>query len=308
MSGTDRAPSIADRSFLLALEGWGGAADPELWQRFEPGWRETLNAAWEGSARRSQAEALESLRREHAAQVQPDLAHVHPSWWFRGLQEETPSIRRAAVASAPARWRETLRRGLGLSEEELAPDLAPQPEVLQWVAALWPERLVGDVVERADDPLVVSPLTGFAPRAALRAVRTFGTAKWAASRAAPPPGLSPRGRARFQSLREALGTATSRLPDLADRDVAAVRGRPRHALARLGSVTVARLLSLADPYRIRWVLQHTPYTIAKQVRSLMPAKTGASPAWAAWETRVFCAARDRLEVEGLWPRESEVAA
>ena len=52
---------------------------------------------------------------------------------------------------------------------------------------------------------------------------------------------------------------------------------PRRLAARIGLLTIARLLSDCEPFRVRWALQHWPYTIAKLVRSLMPSAAKRTP-------------------------------
>ncbi|HZW31825.1 MAG TPA: hypothetical protein VFF52_14020, partial [Isosphaeraceae bacterium] len=75
----------------------------------------------------------------------------------------------------------------------------------------------------------------------------------------------------------------------------------RHAAARIGLLTLARLLADCEPFRVRWALQHWPYPLAKLTRSLMP------PAWPRpahglrEEFRVLRAAWDRLGREGRLP-------
>ena len=49
-------------------------------------------------------------------------------------------------------------------------------------------------------------------------------------------------------------------------DLAAVdRGRAGGLAARLGLVSVGRLLAAVEPHRSRWALQHLPYEIAKAI-------------------------------------------
>jgi hypothetical protein len=289
--------SIADRSFLHALRAWSAGDAHAVCARLTMVRDEPFERTSVELASQAAADALATLRREHAAQARPDLGRVHPSWCLRGLRAETPAVRRAAVASTPGPLQAVLRAGLGLADQGLEPVSRAVPAALTWVAALWTERLVGDVPARADDPPVVRVLTAHSPRAAVRLVRTAALAKWAASRAEPPclPALV---RRRFDRLREALAGADDRLRAFADRDVGAVRDRSR-VWSRLGAVTVARLLSLADPYRVRWTLQHLPYTKAKALRGLMPGKPTAGASWAVWEARVLAVATDRLRDEGL---------
>jgi hypothetical protein len=297
---------IADQALIQALRAWHVDADAAFWGRFERRRAARLKDVWDHVAHSRPEHALEALRRAHGAQARPDLRRVHPSWWLRGLREESAAVRRAVVASVPPEWRETLRQGLGLTESDLATDLAPQPEALGWVAALWTERLVGDMADRDDDPPAIRVLTHRSARSSARLVQATGLAKWAVSRAEPPP-LSGREASRFRAFRDSLSAWPDRWNDQADRDVAAA-GKDRHVLARLGAVTLARLLTQTDPYRARWALQHVPYAAAKAVRALMPARVGPNPAWVAWETQVLRLAWERLQSEGLWPWRWEAVA
>jgi hypothetical protein len=72
----------------------------------------------------------------------------------------------------------------------------------------------------------------------------------------------------------------------------------RRHKARIGLVTFARLLADAEPFRLRWALQHWPYPIAKLVRSLMPPTGRRSTSLLDWESLVLKTAWDRLNVEG----------
>ncbi|MDR3634171.1 MAG: hypothetical protein P4L84_10215 [Isosphaeraceae bacterium] len=306
MSDTRHGVSIADQSFVRALRAWAETGDDALCERLRPDWLASLGEL-RGRAAEEPRQALETLRCEHAAQVRPDLARIHPSWCIRGLRAETRAVRRAAVAIASEPWRETLRQGLELSAEDPTAEFAPLPEALGWVAAFWPERLVGDVPERPDDPPVIRILTAVPLHSGVRMVRRLGLAKWAASRAALPT-LRTREMRRFESLRDALAFPEDRFQDFADRDLAALRGDTRHPLARLGTLTLARLLSLADSYRVRWALQHVPYPAAKFVRSVMPPKPKVSAAWVEWETRILQVATDQLRDEGLWTCKPEDVA
>ena len=76
---------------------------------------------------------------------------------------------------------------------------------------------------------------------------------------------------------------------------------PRRRQARIGLLTMARLLADAEPFRLRWALQHWPYPLAKLVRSLMPPAGGRSASMLEWESLVLKTAWDRLNVEGRLP-------
>ncbi len=79
----------------------------------------------------------------------------------------------------------------------------------------------------------------------------------------------------------------------------------RRRIARLGLLTIARLLGDCEPFRVRWALQHWPYTIAKLTRSLMTLESKRSPVVSHVEAEVLKTAWDRLNLEGRlkkpWP-------
>ena len=56
------------------------------------------------------------------------------------------------------------------------------------------------------------------------------------------------------------------------------------------------LLADFEPFRLRWALQHWPYTIAKLVRALMPPAAKRSPVMMHVESEVLKAAGDRLNL------------
>ncbi len=79
----------------------------------------------------------------------------------------------------------------------------------------------------------------------------------------------------------------------------------RHRAARLGVLTLARLLANCEPFRLRWALQHWPYPTAKLIRSLMPSAAERSELLVEWESLILKTAWDRLNLEGKvacpWP-------
>ncbi len=294
------ALSVTDQALLKALRVWGDVVDSSVWNCLPADRANNLRAAWDRFSRMQVDRARESLRLEHAAQARADLRRVHPSWWIRALKDETPAIRRAIVSHASEDWREPLRKGLAFSERDVESDHAPLTAALAWVSSLWTERLVGDLAERADDPPAIRILCGFSPSAAARLIRVAGLAKWAVV-PSDPPALRTRDRERLGAFREASRTIRNSYRELAARDVAALGRAPKHALVRLGSVSLARLLSLADPYRVRWALQHVPYPVAKFLRSMMPTRVTPNQPWIGWETENLRMACNRLRSEGLWP-------
>src|SRR5262249_20438094 len=114
-------------------------------------------------------------------------------------------------------------------------------------------------------------------------------------------GMSPPQRTRWEWLRDRLSAADPELAVLARRDVqaAAVTKLPgRRQSARIGLVTVARLLVDCEPFRARWALQHWPYPIAKLIRSLRPPAGKRSASLLRGESLVLKTAWDRLNLEG----------
>ena len=80
------------------------------------------------------------------------------------------------------------------------------------------------------------------------------------------------GRARIEWFRDRLAFAGPEFGAVARHDVKSPPGSKlprRRRTARLGLLTIARLLVDCEPFRVRWALQHWPYSIAKLTRSLM---------------------------------------
>ena len=292
------APTIAERAFLRTLQGWGATPDYRFWDAFSPSWRERLSLAWLAGAMADARAARDEVGREHRAQVHPDLDRVHPSWLVRALADERPSIRRAVVKSLPLGLREALQPELKLEEDDPRPAHSVDPDARRWALALWADRLVGDVPERDDDPPVIVALTGFDSSVLVRLVQMAGLAKWVLARDEPPP-LKERDRSRFDQLRRRLGTSEPGLKSMAEADLAAagLKTDPQ-SLVRLGLMTLARLLAIAEPYRVRWALQHVPYSMANALRSLMGSKEPRGAALIDIEAGVLRAAWEQLREEG----------
>jgi hypothetical protein len=295
--------SEADRILFWAVRA--GADRPE------PSWGRRLQEVWERAARVAgpcdPASAREQLRRAHQAEARVDLRRVHPSWWVRALREESPAVQRVVAASAPEQVRHAVQAGLLLDDRDLAGDHPADPAVLDWVLSLWTERLVGGAAERADDPPAIQALSRLSPRSGYRLCRWAGLAKLAlAGRegdddvAAGPPGS----RTRAEWLRERLAPADAEFRALVAHDVQApaVAKLPRRRrAARIGLLTIARLLADCEPFRVRWALQHWPYPIAKLTRSLMPPASKRSTTVSRGEALVLKTAWDRLNLEGQRP-------
>ncbi len=321
----------ADRILLLALRAWGGGANGstgesatvinedsgqfQLWDRLESSWAARLRDAWArgpASAGLGDADpglARVEIERAHRAEARVDPDRVHPSWWVRALREESPSVRRIVAATAPESVRNAVQAGLLLDNDDLQVDRPADPEVLAWVWSLWSERLVGGESERADDPPVIVAMTGLSPRSGYRLCRLAGIAKRVLSgQDGLDPETTPAGRDRTEWFRVQLGSAGPEFGAVARHDVRShpVANLPRRRrTARLGLLTIARLLTDCEPFRVRWALQHWPYTIAKLTRSLMPPDAKRSAVVTQVESLVLKTAWDRLNLEGrssrVWP-------
>ncbi|HEV3121877.1 MAG TPA: hypothetical protein VGY53_08250, partial [Isosphaeraceae bacterium] len=133
--------STSDRVLVWARLGWGQSDDRRFWSLFRNDWRAQLEA---GRANAPDLEtARAALRTEHAAEARVDFERVHPSWWVRGLQDESRAVQRAVASHGPPNVRAALRRGLFLADDEIKPNQPPHPLALRWALNLWPERLVG---------------------------------------------------------------------------------------------------------------------------------------------------------------------
>ncbi|WP_337175071.1 hypothetical protein [Paludisphaera sp.] len=219
--------------------------------------------------------ALERLRRRHREEARADLSRVHPTWLARALLEESPAVR-ATVATRGPEGLARLLRGDGPPPR---PDRPPHPEVLEWVMALWTERLVGGS-DRDDDPPVIVGLTRTTPIEAFRLWRAVG---------------------RIKSALAGAGGPSPEVRDLAGRDVKAARdagATGRRGVALLGLATAFRLLAECEPFAARRALQRIPYPIVRQARSIAPPTARIAPAVTRLEARILREAWDRLRSEG----------
>ncbi len=107
--------------------GLGGDLGPGFWDALRPSWRGRLVAARDAAPPVDAAAALDRLRRAHRDEARPDLGRVHPSWWVRALQGETPAVRLAVVSGFPPAVREPLRAALGLPPTASRGDRPPAP-------------------------------------------------------------------------------------------------------------------------------------------------------------------------------------
>ncbi len=298
----DREPapsrlSKGDLTLLRAARVWGDEAAPGLWVHFPAGRRASLRSGWSACLTEDSALALDGLRREHTAQMRPDLARVHSSWWFRALRNEPASVRRAVAAHLPAALVEPLVQGLGLSPDDLVPDRPAHPDALSIAASLWTAQLVGDLPDRDDDPPVVAALTKFDAPTVARLIQTTGLAKWSLANRPLPP-LDGRDLDRLGPLRSRLAGIDPRFMRIAAHDIEALEPGIQRAVAHAGMISFARLLTDADPHRVRWSLQHVPYRTAGSLRTLMGAGARKTPMIVRWEADVLRAAWTCLHDEG----------
>ncbi len=291
----DVAESESDRVLMLAMRAWapsprigsGPAEDPRarLLARLDPSWTLRLKQADDPDPP-DRPEARRQLREAHQAEARVDLDRVHPSWWERALREESPAVRRAVVASAPETIRGEVQSALLLDNDDIRPDRPPNPEALSWACSLWTERLVGGEPSRPDDPPVIVAMSRLSLRASYRLCRKAGILK-----------LALAGEPQPEWAADFAGSAGPEFALIARHDLKSTPPNryPRRRLpARLGLLTIARLLSLAEPFRVRWALQHWPYAIARQIRPLMPPPSKRTPVMMQVESTLFRTAQDRL--------------
>jgi hypothetical protein len=316
----------ADRAHLLAMRAWAHASRrlqgdgleggrdfmQRFWGRLEAGWVRRLREAWRREAKAgeglSAARSLERLREMHVATVGVELARVHPTWLIRGLQDESPAVQRLVAASVPESLRHSIQAGLLLDAEDITPDRPFNPIFQEWVTALWTERLVGGESSRPDDSPAVLAVCRLSPREGYRLCRVAGLGKIVLTGENPRKVAGRAQRSRAEWLHGRLSRSDSEFRSLARTDVQAIAASKlprRHHAARIGLLTVARLLADFEPFRLRWALQHWPYPIVKLTRSLMSASTKRTPALLSGESDLLKTAWERLTLEGRlayrWP-------
>jgi hypothetical protein len=209
------------------------------------------------------------------------------------LREESPSVRRAVVAAAPEPLRSRVQAALLLDNDDLRAERPADPEVLEWACSLWTERLVGGEPGKDDDPPVIAAMSELSLRASYRLCRYAGVLKLAL---AGQPGAAEWARAFTATAGPEFAVIASH--DIRSTSAALAKLPPRRRPARIGLLSIARLLADAEPFRVRWALQHWPYEIAKLVRPLMPPAAKRSSVMMQVEAEILKTARDRLNLEG----------
>jgi hypothetical protein len=295
---TRATPTTADRAAHLAALLWGGRP----WDRLDPAWRERLRAA-RRDATTDPGTALAALRDGRRAHARPDLHAVHPSWLVRALQGELPAVRRAVVARLDAPLRADLRAALALPADDLDPPHPPLPEALAVAGALWAERLVGGPAQLPGDPPVIRAIAAHRGPTLTRLAGLCALAKRAYLVDDDDlPRLAPEAAAHREAFATGWGgfRRDAALAALARFDLRGGPGISRGDLARVGLLTLGRLLATADPDRTRWALQLLPYPVARRLRTyLLGRPKGIEPALLlAWEGQVLTLAASRLDPAG----------
>ncbi|MGC8639271.1 MAG: hypothetical protein ACP5XB_05255 [Isosphaeraceae bacterium] len=297
----------ADLALFLCARSWGvpsvGPSPHSAWQHLGPAGQERLRKISEGGETLGQAEALAILARSHRAQCRAEPGRVHSSWWVRALQEESPAVRRVVAGYGPLPVRAAAATAFGFRPGDLEGGPPPNPEVLEWVLALWAERLVGGEPPQPAEPPVIFALSSLSSRLLYRLCQTIGVAR---TTLAGDPETMLAGRPVWAAHQawlqgwflEQFGSAEPQLRTWASKDLAIARAEkglgPRRGLAMRGLTSIARLLTEPEPFRVRWALQHVPYPIAKRIRSIMAMQTNLTPGHLQLESTLLRAAWERL--------------
>jgi hypothetical protein len=284
--------SPSDRALVAALAGWGGAETPALLLRL--GHQRARVLADLGKAS-TLPDPVATLHIAHEAQLGANASDIHPTWFSRALKEESASIQRTVVSAAVEPLRSLLLQSLDLTTADLQTDRPINPEIAQFVLSLWTERLVGDGPSVEADLPAVTALVTLPPRRLARFVMLVGLAKLAMLAGSKQAGVDQsehRQLARFQGM---LPEPTDpRLLKLASNDWTSARQAGHHAVAILGLSSIGRMLGQADPYRVRWTLQHLPYQVAKRLRAYANGREASIDAVLTWESRFFDLGQARL--------------
>lgn len=283
-NGEETAVQPVDDGRLSALlQSWEAAGVP----------RDIVEPIDTTGDRTDSAHARALLRSVHQVQRVCDLNHVHDSWILRTLRHETTAIRAAVLASLPEDRQEQLARTLQVSPSGPIAGSPAHPDVIAWLRRAWSEWLVGDLQSLPDDPAVIQVITTWKSRDLSRLLFRIALAKWSylckREGDAAPKSLSPEEMLHFRSFRETWGPRSDPLVALAQRDFQKARDLASAELARIGLVTIGRLLSVVNAYRARWAMQHLPYDVAKALRPHMTLDLpGVHPEdLVSWESRIL---------------------
>lgn len=299
--------SSTDRAFLHAAFVFGGGNEPGLSVFTEPNrsrYQRLLETRGQAPDR---ATLLSRLRAIHEAQKRADLTKIHPSWVVRALQAEPSPVQLRVVSQLPVSIRETVAAELALSQEQINPSKDVE-SVYHSVALLQAmSRLVGDQAVSEEDTPAILALTALEPSAAPKMIRRMGMLKWSAT-SIPFPETD---RIEFDRLRpwiDSLEPWDSRFLNVCEAELSRLKPLDTRALNRLGLATFSRLLTPADPHRVRWTLQQLSYSTAKTLRSRMGDSAPDFPLILSEESRLFKATWTALFEEGAtkrpWPSET----
>ena len=309
----------ADLALVRAIRAWGHSGEAgegtnpfAFLARFSADYRERILEIWFSIARMTPELAWQTLLRDHQAAARFDPSRVHPSWFVRILNAESPAVRALVTARATGVIRAALDQDPHPGPASITSTNHPaHPEAVAWALTLWSERLVGDIPESPSDPPVILALTQFSWRDQYRLVRAVGQVKLAFAIEGLAPHSSdearvrvrPTDRVRIAYFRRTIGQSDPRLIPIARRDFESITAEPSRQFAAVGLLTVARLLKGYDRHRVRWAIQHVPYPIAKRFGKLGSnenlGSTGLSPrALQVWESWILEAAWARLLSEG----------
>ncbi len=241
----------------------------------------------------------------HGGSARVELSLVHPSWLIRASRRNRRRYSSVVVSSLPEQLRHRLQGELLLDSQDILSERPGSPACRAQALSLWAERLVGGESNRQDDPPAVMAMTALSARAGYGLCRAAGLGKMMLAGQAPGPVRSgQKRRARLEWLHGRLSDADGEFQAQVRRDVqaaAAAKVPRRHQAARLGLVTIARLLGDFEPFRLRWALQHWPYPIAKLIRSLMAPARERGASLLRGESLVLKTAWYHLRLEGRLP-------
>jgi hypothetical protein len=293
----ERASSntTAEMAFALSVRASSEPPTENFWAGMTEGLGERLREIFEAGHLFEGEAAMDRLRDRHSAEARLDLSRVHSSWIIRALREESPAVIRTIARNSSSRIEALVRHQFGLDESALDVRHEPDPESVWRALILWTERLVAGVPAPEDPPIVVA-LSRLRFISLTRLAIELGALKreW---------GLGTSDGADDPQFEPAVDRFDPRFPALARKEVEAQPATDLRGLASLGMTTAARLLSLVEPTRVRWTLQHLPYSLAKQIRARMAVVLPKTRLWIGGESLLVEHAIRRLEARGRisWP-------